>query len=78
MKKLKLIRTIKGMSQWDLAVQTGIRNYRLSLFENGRIEPKADELKALAKALETTVELLVDEAETASLESLVRSCQVAV
>ena len=77
MRKLKLIRTIQGLSQWDLAAQSGIRNYRLSLLENGRVEPKDEELEALAKALGTTVELLVDEDETKSLESLVRSCQVA-
>ena len=72
MKKLKMIRTIKGISQWDLALQTGIRNYRLSLIENGRVEPKAEELEALAKALGTTPELLSNENETKSLESLVR------
>ena len=78
MKKLRLIRTIKGLSQWDLAAQSGIRNYRLSLLENGRVEPKAEELEALAEVLGTTVELLVDEGETKSLESLVRERQVAV
>ncbi len=77
LRKLKLFRTILGISQWDLAEQTKIRNYRLSLIENGRVEPKAEELEALAKALGTTVELLVDEDETESLESLVRSQQVA-
>jgi len=77
LRKLKLFRTILGISQWDLAEQTKIRNYRLSLIENGRVEPKAEELEALAKALGTTVEILVDEDETKSLESLVRSQQVA-
>ncbi len=77
LRKFKLFRTILGISQWDLAEQTKIRNYRLSLIENGRVEPKDEELEALAKALGTTPELLVDEDETKSLESLVRSRQVA-
>jgi len=76
-RKLKLSRNILGISQWDLAEQTKIRNYKLSLIENGHIEPSAEELGALAKALGTTPELLVDEDETKSLESLVRSRQVA-
>ena len=77
LRKLKLFRTILGISQWDLAEQTKIRNYKLSLIENGHVEPSAEELEALAKALGTTVEILVDEDETKSLETLVRSQQVA-
>ncbi len=77
LRKLKLFRTILGISQWDLSEQTKIRNYRLSLIENGRVEPKAEELEALAKVFGITLELLVDEDETKSLESLVRSQQVA-
>ncbi len=76
MQKLKMIRSIKGISQWDLALQTGIRNYRLSLIENGRVEAKSKELTALAKALGTTPELLSNENETESLQALIRSsCQ---
>ena len=77
MKKIKLFRTIQGFTQRDIFAQSGIKNYRLSLLENGHAEPSAEELEALAKALGTTVEVLVDEDETGSLESLVRSQQVA-
>ncbi len=76
-KKLKLTRVIQGLTQRDIFAQSGIRNYRLSLLENGHVEPSADELEALAKALGTTPEILVDEDETKSLESLVRSQRVA-
>jgi len=76
-RKLRLFRTILGLSQRDVFAQSGIQNYRLSLLENGHVEPSAEELEALAKVLGTTPELLVDEGETESLESLVRSCQVA-
>jgi len=39
MKKLKLTRIDKDISQWDLSQTTGIPNYRISLIENGRVEP---------------------------------------
>ena len=77
LKKVKVVRVIQGFTQRDVFAQSGIQNYRLSLIENGHVKPSAEELEALAKALGTTVELLVDEDETKSLESLVRSQQVA-
>jgi len=77
MRKLKKFRVIQGFTQRNVFAQSGIRNYRLSLLENGHAEPSAEELEALAKALGTTVALLADEDETESLESLVRSQQVA-
>ena len=77
MKKFKLIRVIQGLTQRDVFAQSGIQNYRLSLLESGHVEPSAEELEALAEVFGTTVELLVDEDETKSLESLVRSQQVA-
>ncbi len=72
MNKLRIIRTIKNITQWDLTEATGIPNYRISLFEKGRIAPNPDELAALAKALGVTPDQLLDEHETKSLESLVR------
>ena len=63
MKQLKLTRIAKEISQWDLSQQTGIPNYRISLIENGRVEPKPEELVALAKALGTTTEA-IGEADT--------------
>ena len=56
--ELKIARIRKGLSQWDLAGKTEIPNYRISLIETGRVEPKADELRRLADALETTPEVL--------------------
>ena len=58
MKKLKLKRIDQDISQWDLSQTTGIPNYRISLIENGRVRPKAEELEALAKALGTTAEAI--------------------
>jgi len=61
MKKLKVLRTIAGLSQWDLTAETGIPAYRISLFETGRIEPNSDELKILSRALGVTPKVLSDE-----------------
>ncbi len=59
--ELKIARIRKGLSQWDLAGKTEIPNYRISLIETGRVEPKADELKRLADALGTSPETLTKE-----------------
>ena len=59
--RLKLKRITKHISQWDLSQQTGIPNYRISLIENGRVEPKPEELTLLAEALGTTVEAIEDD-----------------
>ena len=59
--KLKLARIVKGISQWDLSQKTGIPNYRISLIENLRVEPKPEELKSLAEALETTPQAIKEE-----------------
>ena len=58
MLSLKLIRLLRGQSQFDLAVATLIPNYRLSLIENGKVEPSTDELSRLAQALGTLPEQL--------------------
>jgi len=55
------MRITKRVSQWDLSQQTGIPNYRISLIENGRVEPKPEELILLAEALGTTVEAIEDD-----------------
>ncbi len=61
MRKLKVLRTIAGLSQWDLTAETGIPAYKISLFETGRIEPNSDELKTLSDALGVTPKVLLDE-----------------
>jgi transcriptional regulator with XRE-family HTH domain len=58
MKSLKVVRIIGGYTQWDLSKKTGIPNYKISLFENGRISPSHQELGQLSQALGTTVEVL--------------------
>ena len=48
---LKLLRTIRGFSQYDLTMKTGIHQSRISLFENGYTDLKPEERTKLAKAL---------------------------
>jgi len=56
---LKLLRLLRGKNQFELSLETQIPSYRLSLLENGKAEPKTEELKRLAKALETTTDRLM-------------------
>ncbi len=58
METMKLIRLLRGLSQWDLSQRTGLPNYRISLIENGRIKPSKKELRILTKELETDVSVL--------------------
>ena len=58
MKSIKIFRLLRGKSQFELSLETRIPSYRLSNFENGRMEPNLDELQRLAEALETTTESL--------------------
>jgi transcriptional regulator with XRE-family HTH domain len=51
MSKLKEMRFHKGLTQWDLVLETGISQSKLSLFERGYLEPKPDEKARLARAL---------------------------
>ncbi len=53
----KMIRVCRGLSQWDVSRRTGLRNYRISLIENGRDEPTEKELGHLAKAMGVPVEV---------------------
>jgi len=72
MKNLKITRILQGISQWDLATKTGIPNYRISLIENGRVEPKPGELKALAEALQTTTQAIKEEIGEVSIAEVLR------
>ena len=51
MTALKLLRQIRGKSQWQLGIEAMVPNYKLSQFECGKLEPTPDELRRLASAL---------------------------
>jgi len=51
MNRLREVRVVRRISQFQLRLSTGIHQSKISLFENGLILPRADERKRLAKAL---------------------------
>lgn len=56
-RQLKIVREARGFSQWDLSNRTGIDRSRLSLIENGHIEPTIEQLESIKIALNWTLEL---------------------
>ena len=56
MNKLREIRVVKRVTQFQLRLLTGIHQSKISLIENGLVEPREDERKRLAKALHVKVE----------------------
>ena len=51
MSKLREIRFLRGMNQYQLAILAQMHQSRISLIENGYVKPRADEKERLAKAL---------------------------
>ena len=51
MKKLRETRVVKRVTQFQLRIATGIHQSKISMIENGLIQPREDEKKRLAKAL---------------------------
>jgi len=56
MNKLRETRVVKRVTQFQLRIATGIHQSKISMIENGLIEPREDEKKRLAKALGVRVE----------------------
>ena len=51
MNKLRGIRVVKRISQFRLRLATGIHQSKISLIENGLVQPRDDEKQKIAKAL---------------------------
>jgi len=51
MNKLREIRVVKRITQFQLRLSTGIHQLKISLIENGLVEPREDEKQRLAKVL---------------------------
>ena len=60
MNKLREIRFFKQIIQSRLTLKTGIPQSRISLIENGLVEPSDDEKKRIAKALNVKLEYIFD------------------
>ena len=58
---IKALRLEKGLTQPQLAKMVGVSNGMISIWENNVNEPKASYLKALATALEVSVNVLLGE-----------------
>ena len=55
---LKEARFYAGLSQYDIALKTGIPQSRVSLIENNYCKPKADERKKIATILDKNADEL--------------------
>ena len=62
MTELKNLRKMAGLSQYDLARETGLPRWRVSLIEAQQVEPSATEEAALRKALGKSLESLASKA----------------
>ena len=64
--KIRILRKARGLSQEELGFELnnasdfGVSRQSISDWENGRSEPKLENIKLLAKALRCSVEDLID------------------
>ena len=56
MNRLREIRVVKRITQFQLRLSTGIHQSKISMIENGLVDPREDEKKRLAKALGVRME----------------------
>jgi transcriptional regulator with XRE-family HTH domain len=56
MNKLRETRVVRRVTQFQLRLITGIHQSKLSMIENGLIEPREDERQKIAKALHVKLE----------------------
>jgi len=62
--RLKNVRELRGLSQTQLASQTGLPPSSVSHFEAGDRKPSFDNLKRLAGALDVTTDYLLGRSDT--------------
>ena len=60
--ELKTLRKMAGLSQYDLARETGLPRWKVSLLESQQVEPTSAEEAALRKALGRRLENLATKA----------------
>lgn len=60
MNKLREKRVVKQITQFQLRIATGIHQSKISMIENGLIEPRPDERRKLAEALGVSPEEIWD------------------
>ncbi|MBQ9481695.1 MAG: helix-turn-helix transcriptional regulator [Clostridia bacterium] len=57
--RLHELRTLKGLTQKQLAEKIGVMNYTIGNWEQGRVEPDIANLISLADAFECSVDYLI-------------------
>lgn len=60
MNRLREIRVVKRITQFQLRLSTGIHQSKISMIENGLVAPREDEKQGLAKALHVKPEEIWD------------------
>jgi len=76
--KVRVKREEKGLKQADLAKISGLTQATISRIESGEIQHlRADKIKALAKALDVTVDFLVGSVERMSFDDTLKADETA-
>jgi transcriptional regulator with XRE-family HTH domain len=71
--KIKKHRTIKGLSQKEIAISLGIDQAQYSRIESGKVEPTLSSLEKIADALNVKLTELFDENITLDINSYDKS-----
>ena len=56
MNRLREVRVVKRVTQFQLRLDTGIHQSKISLIENNLMEPRDDEKEKLSRALDANAE----------------------
>ena len=64
MEEIRNVRKKRGLSQEQLARNSGLSRYSIINFETGRRNPRVKDLKNIAKALNVSVAELISDKET--------------
>ena len=64
MEEIRKVRKKRGLSQEQLAKNSGLSRYSIINFETGRRDPRVKDLRKIAKALNVSVAELISDKET--------------
>ena len=68
MRRLKLLRIMRGLSQQQLAVLVKLDQPEISRIETGRVNPSPEELAVLSRVLDCPAEELLEHVSAAPLD----------
>ena len=64
LEEIRKVRKKRGLSQEQLAKNSGLSRYSIINFETGRRDPRVKDLRKIAKALNVSVAELISDKET--------------